>query len=62
MDRYVPRFKQKYQQEIAAALKEEFGYDNVMEIPKLVKISINKGVGEASQTKNDRETHRLFFF
>lgn len=51
MDGYVPRFKQKYQQEIASALKEEFGYDNVMQIPKLVKISINKGVGEASQTK-----------
>lgn len=48
---YTPRLKERYRTEIMPALKEEFGYSNVMEVPKLVKISINKGVGEASQNK-----------
>ncbi|MEO1022227.1 MAG: 50S ribosomal protein L5 [Bacteroidota bacterium] len=40
-----------YKEEIAPKLKEEFGYDNVMAIPKLSKIVINVGVGEAIQDK-----------
>lgn len=51
MDGYVPRLKQQYREEIIEALTKQFGYDNPMQVPKLVKISINKGVGEATQTK-----------
>lgn len=47
----TPRLKQKYLEEVAPALKEKFGYKNVMEVPKLVKISINKGIGEAVADK-----------
>jgi len=45
----VARLKDKYVNEIRAALKEKFGYQNVMEIPKLEKIVINMGMGEAIQ-------------
>lgn len=48
---YTPRLKEKYRTEIVPALVEEFGYSNVMEVPRLVKVSVNKGVGEASQNK-----------
>jgi large subunit ribosomal protein L5 len=44
-----PRLKERYQAEIAAALREEFGYANVMQIPTLTKISVNMGVGEAAR-------------
>ncbi len=46
-----PRFKELYTSTIKNALVEQFGYKNVMEIPKLMKISVNKGIGEASQNK-----------
>jgi large subunit ribosomal protein L5 len=45
----IPRLKERYRAEIAPALKEEFGYANVMQIPALVKISVNMGVGEAAR-------------
>ena len=51
MENYVPRLKQKYQDEVIAQLQKEFGYDNVMQVPRLTKIVVNKGVGEASQNK-----------
>jgi large subunit ribosomal protein L5 len=44
-----PRLKEKYRSEIAAALKDEFGYANVMQIPGLTKIVVNMGVGEAAR-------------
>ena len=44
-----PRLKQKYRSEIAPALQEEFGYENVMQIPGLVKVVVNTGVGEAAR-------------
>lgn len=50
-EQYVPRLKQRYQDEAVPALTKQFGYDNIMQVPRLVKISVNKGVGEASQTK-----------
>ena len=50
-EKYVPRLKQRYHDEVVGALTKQFGYDNPMEVPRLVKISVNKGVGEASQTK-----------
>src|SRR5215472_4637109 len=49
VERVPPRLKQRYQTEIAPALREEFGYDNVMQIPGLVKITVNMGVGEAAR-------------
>jgi large subunit ribosomal protein L5 len=42
------RLKAKYQKEVAPALKKEFGYSNVMAIPKVEKIVINMGLGEAT--------------
>ena len=44
-----PRLKQRYQAEVAPALREEVGYGNVMQIPGLVKITVNMGVGEAAR-------------
>ena len=45
----VPRLKERYRSEIRDALKEEFGYPNVMQIPGLTKIVVNMGVGEAAR-------------
>jgi len=45
----APRLKARYHDEIAAALREEFGYSNVMQIPGLTKIVVNMGVGEAAR-------------
>ncbi|HEV3169615.1 MAG TPA: 50S ribosomal protein L5 [Actinocrinis sp.] len=44
-----PRLKEKYRSEIAPAMKDEFGYANVMQIPGLTKIVVNMGVGEAAR-------------
>lgn len=46
--KYIPRLKIKYQEEIIPSLKEQFQYKNVMQVPKLVKICINKGIGAAT--------------
>lgn len=48
---YIPRLKQEYQDKVVSALTEEFGYKNVMEVPKLKKIVISKGVGAAVADK-----------
>ncbi|HEX7992748.1 MAG TPA: 50S ribosomal protein L5 [Streptosporangiaceae bacterium] len=45
----VPRLKERYQSEIAPALREEFGLANVMQVPTLTKIVVNMGVGEAAR-------------
>jgi len=45
----VPRLKERYRAEIASALKDDFGYANVMQIPGLTKIVVNMGVGEAAR-------------
>jgi large subunit ribosomal protein L5 len=45
----IPRLKERYRTEIAPALKDEFSYANVMQIPGLVKITVNMGVGEAAR-------------
>ena len=45
--KYTPRLKSVYQDQIRAALKEEFGYRNDMQIPRLDKIVLNMGIGEA---------------
>ncbi|GBE28656.1 50S ribosomal protein L5 [bacterium BMS3Bbin03] len=46
---YVPRLKNIYQEKVASALHDKFKYKNVMQIPKIEKIVINMGVGEATQ-------------
>jgi large subunit ribosomal protein L5 len=48
-ERALPRLKQRYREEIAPALREEFGYSNVMQVPSLTKIVVNMGVGEAAR-------------
>ncbi|MBF0095882.1 MAG: 50S ribosomal protein L5 [Magnetococcales bacterium] len=48
----MPRLKQLYDQEIVAKLKEEFSYSNSMQVPKIVKVVVNMGVGEAVADKN----------
>ncbi|UNX54357.1 50S ribosomal protein L5 [Georgenia sp. TF02-10] len=45
----TPRLKQRYREEIVAALREEFGHRNVNEVAGLVKIVVNMGVGEAAR-------------
>ena len=45
----APRLKERYKREVVPALMKEFGYRNVMEVPRLVKIVVNVGVGEAIQ-------------
>ena len=45
----MSRLKERYDKEVAPALKKEFGYSNVMAIPKLQKIVVNMGLGEATQ-------------
>ena len=46
-DAYEPRLKKKYREEIRAKLQEQFNYSNPMKVPKLDKVVINMGVGEA---------------
>src|SRR4249920_292942 len=48
-ERVRPRLKERYRAEIAPALREEFGYANVMQVPGLTKIVVNMGVGEAAR-------------
>jgi large subunit ribosomal protein L5 len=45
----IPRLKSRYRSEVAPAMREEFGYANVMQIPGLTKIVVNMGVGEAAR-------------
>ena len=47
-----PRLKERYEQEIAPALRERFGYKSQMEVPRLQKITLNMGVGDAKQDSN----------
>jgi large subunit ribosomal protein L5 len=46
---FMPRLKDRYREEIVSALMEEFGYRNVMEVPRLQKIVVNVGLAEALQ-------------
>jgi large subunit ribosomal protein L5 len=47
-----PRLKERYESEIRASLKERYGYSSMMEVPRLSKITLNMGVGEAKQDSN----------
>jgi large subunit ribosomal protein L5 len=55
---YTPRLKSQYRDSMRAALKKEFGYKNDMQIPKLEKIVLNMGIGEAvADSKKIRSAH-----
>ena len=55
MNDYKPRLKDFYKEHVTQALKKRFGYKNVMEIPKLEKIVVNIGVGDAVQNSKALE-------
>ncbi len=48
-EKTMPRMKVRYREEILPAMREEFGYANVMQVPALTKIVVNMGVGEAAR-------------
>ncbi|WP_062062042.1 50S ribosomal protein L5 [Aquimarina longa] len=48
---YIPRLKQEYKDRVVSTLTEEFSYDNVMQVPKLKKIVLSRGVGAAVADK-----------
>lgn len=48
---YIPRLKQEYKDRVVSALTEEFSYKNVMQVPKLKKIVVSRGVGAAVADK-----------
>jgi large subunit ribosomal protein L5 len=50
VDTYTPRLKEQYEREIRARLKDELGLSSIMQVPRITKITLNMGVGEA---KND---------
>ena len=50
-----PRLQTLYNEQIKAAMTEQFGYKNHMQVPKIEKIVINMGVGEATQDKKKVE-------
>ena len=50
------RLKTIYQENIIPKLKEQFGYANIHEVPKVVKVTINRGLGEASQNAKALES------
>jgi len=54
--KYTPRLKRDYDERIVKAMTEKFGYKNRLEVPKLEKIVVNMGVGEATQDKKKVET------
>lgn len=51
----MPRLQEKYEKEAVSALMDKFGYKNIMEVPKLEKIVINMGVGEAKENQKSLE-------
>jgi len=48
-DKPIPRLKERYRAEILPALREQFSYGNVMQVPGVVKVVVNMGVGEAAR-------------
>ena len=52
----MPRLQEKYKNEVIQAMIEKFGYKNIMEVPKLEKIVINMGVGEAKDNQKVLES------
>ncbi|MCS6858548.1 MAG: 50S ribosomal protein L5, partial [Sandaracinaceae bacterium] len=46
-EKYVPRLLEHYRSHVVPALQKEFGFKNVMEVPRFVKVTINMGLGRA---------------
>ncbi len=55
-DAYTPRMRTLYDDNIVKAMTEKFGYKNAREVPKIEKITLNMGVGEATQDKKKVES------
>ena len=53
---YVPSLKKKFREEIIPSMTKEFGYKSVMQAPKLVKIVVNQGIGDATADKKIVDT------
>ena len=51
MEKYIPTLRKQYKEEIVSSLMKEFGYTSVMQVPKLEKIVINQGLGQAISDK-----------
>lgn len=49
---YQPKLREQYKSEIVPALMKEFNYRSVMQVPRLLKISLNQGIGAALTDKN----------
>ncbi len=54
--KYTPRLKQKYQADVAPSLMSQFNYKTVMQVPRLVKICLNQGIGDATGDKKIIDT------
>ena len=55
----VPRLKDKYKSDVLPALREEFGYKNVMEVPRVTKVTLNMGIGEGTHDAKSMEEAAL---
>ena len=53
---YVPRLREQFDREIRGKLTEQFGYANVMQVPRLDKVVLNMGIGEAVNDRKKAET------
>ncbi len=51
----MSNLKEQYQNEVVPKLREEFGYQNIMEVPQITKVTVNMGVGEAAQDRKAME-------
>ena len=52
----APRLKERYKEEIVPALMKEFDYDNAMQVPRVEKVTVNIGLGEATQNARALDT------
>jgi large subunit ribosomal protein L5 len=50
MGEYVPRMQEKYKKDVVPRLMKEFGFENQLEVPRLLKLTLNMGLGAATQT------------
>jgi large subunit ribosomal protein L5 len=55
----VPRLKEKYRAEIVPAMREQFGYKNVMQVPRVTKLTLNMGIGEGTHDAKAMEEASL---
>ena len=58
-DKYIARLRKKYNTEIVDQLKESLKINNKMRVPKITKISINMGLGDAKENKNSLKEEKI---